>query len=114
MKIKLEQNAAGRLVPSEVNGLDSVPFAGVGCHRPQGRKAAPKIVSCVDFPSRGFAARFHLRLDEFAVRFTEPLKQNGNGRAVVPSQSDDPVPEINELGFRFVLARDVGPGAGTA
>jgi len=30
MAIKLEKNAAGRLVPTEVNGREAVPFAGVG------------------------------------------------------------------------------------
>jgi citrate lyase subunit alpha/citrate CoA-transferase len=49
----LERNAAGRLVPTDVNGRGSVPFAGVGGHRPTGRKAAPHIASCVDYPADG-------------------------------------------------------------
>ncbi|MGD9253829.1 MAG: citrate lyase subunit alpha, partial [Holophagae bacterium] len=51
--MKLEKNAAGRLVPTEVNGRDSVPFAGVGGFRPTGRKAAPTVVSCADYPADG-------------------------------------------------------------
>jgi citrate lyase subunit alpha/citrate CoA-transferase len=53
MVVKMEKNAAGRLVPSSVNGRESGPFAGVGGHRPSGRKAAPLIASCVDYPADG-------------------------------------------------------------
>jgi citrate lyase subunit alpha/citrate CoA-transferase len=49
----LVRNEAGRLVPKVVNGRDSVPFAGVGGHRPSGHKAAPPIATCVDFPDDG-------------------------------------------------------------
>jgi citrate lyase subunit alpha/citrate CoA-transferase len=52
-KLKLEKNAAGRLVPLLVNGRESVPYEGVGKHRPSGRKAAPAIVSCADYPADG-------------------------------------------------------------
>ncbi len=50
---KFEKNAAGRLVPTEVNGRESLPFAGVGGYRPEGRKAAPPISTCLDFPEDG-------------------------------------------------------------
>jgi citrate lyase subunit alpha/citrate CoA-transferase len=53
MALKLEKNAAGRLVPVEVNGRASVPYRGVGGYRPDGRKAAPRIASCVDYPVDG-------------------------------------------------------------
>ena len=53
MAVKLEKNAAGRMVPLEVNGREGVPFKGVGKHRPTGVKAAPRIASCVDFPADG-------------------------------------------------------------
>ncbi len=49
----LVENAAGRLVPTEVNGKEAIPYKGVGKHRPVGRKAAPAIASCIDFPSDG-------------------------------------------------------------
>ena len=49
----LIENAAGRVVPTEVNGRESTPFAGVGKHRPNGRKAAPTIASCIDYPADG-------------------------------------------------------------
>jgi len=53
MAAKLEKNAAGRKVPGEVNGRAAVPFAGVGKHRPDGCKAAPRIASCIDYPADG-------------------------------------------------------------
>ena len=46
-------NAAGRAVPSEVNGEAVVPFQGVGKYTPDGKKHAPKISSCNDYPSDG-------------------------------------------------------------
>ncbi|MBK6901112.1 MAG: citrate lyase subunit alpha [bacterium] len=50
---KLVENAAGRLVPAEINGTPAVPYQGVGRYRPQGRKAAPPIRSCADYPADG-------------------------------------------------------------
>ncbi len=49
----LVRNAAGRLVPTEVNGKAQVPYQGVGAFRPEGRKAAPPIRSCRDYPPDG-------------------------------------------------------------
>jgi citrate lyase subunit alpha/citrate CoA-transferase len=51
--MKLAKNFAGRLVPLEVNGRESIPYQGVAGYRPDGRKAAPKIVSCADYPADG-------------------------------------------------------------
>ena len=51
--VDLVKNAAGRLVPTEVNGLEGIPFQGAGQYKPQGRKAAPRIVSCSDYPLDG-------------------------------------------------------------
>jgi citrate lyase subunit alpha/citrate CoA-transferase len=53
MVTKLKKNAAGRMVPTEVNGREGVPFKGVGGHRPEGVKAAPRIATCVDYPADG-------------------------------------------------------------
>lgn len=50
---KLVMNTLGRAVPSEVNGKAVVPYKGVGKHRPDGNKFAPRISSCVDFPDDG-------------------------------------------------------------
>lgn len=53
MPEKMIKNAAGRLVPVEINGVEQVPFKGVGKHRPSGRKHAPPLASCADYPSDG-------------------------------------------------------------
>lgn len=46
-------NAAGRWVPDEINGKPVIPFQGVGKYIPKGRKAAPPIVSCANYPKDG-------------------------------------------------------------
>ena len=38
---------------SQINGEAAVPFQGVGKYRPQGRKHAPPIASCSDYPADG-------------------------------------------------------------
>src|SRR5512133_3545737 len=48
--MKMTENAAGRLVPDEINGAKAVPFRGVGKHRPVGRKYGPPIPTCIDYP----------------------------------------------------------------
>ncbi len=52
---KLVQNAAGRMVPAEINGVPQTPFRSL-CqhHRPEGRKAAPPVRSCCDYPQDGY------------------------------------------------------------
>ncbi len=50
---KLVKNAAGRLVPTEINGESQVPFQGVGKYKPTDRKHAPKITSNLDYPNDG-------------------------------------------------------------
>ena len=39
-------NAAGRKVPTLVNGKGQVPYQGVGAFEPSGQKAAPPMRSC--------------------------------------------------------------------
>ncbi|MFZ4400185.1 MAG: citrate lyase subunit alpha [Bacteroidales bacterium] len=50
---KLVTNAAGRIVPTEVNGVAQHPYMGVGKYKPVGRKYAPNIVSSSDYPADG-------------------------------------------------------------
>ncbi len=50
---KIVTNALGRKVPTVVNGKEMVPFKGIGKHIPEGRKYAPKIASCANFPQDG-------------------------------------------------------------
>jgi len=49
----MSRNAAGRLVPSTVNGEDQIPFRGVGKVLPEGWKAGPPVRSCAEFPADG-------------------------------------------------------------
>lgn len=53
MSVKMVENAVGRMVPTEVNGKEAVPYKGIGQHKPTGRKFAPKISSCADYPLEG-------------------------------------------------------------
>ncbi len=51
--MKLIKNAAGRLVPTEVNGQEQIPFKGINKYKPTGNKAKPPIRSCKDYPTNG-------------------------------------------------------------
>jgi citrate lyase subunit alpha / citrate CoA-transferase len=53
MMDKWLKNAAGRWVPTEVNGEAVIPYMGVGQYKPSGRKVGPAIPSCACFPSNG-------------------------------------------------------------
>ncbi|UCE59704.1 MAG: citrate lyase subunit alpha [Phycisphaerales bacterium] len=53
MGIELLENAAGRLVPAEVNGKPATPFQGVRKYKPTGNKTAPPVRSCADYPADG-------------------------------------------------------------
>ncbi|MHC1778576.1 MAG: citrate lyase subunit alpha [Lentimicrobium sp.] len=50
---KITTNAVGRVVPQIINGKEAVPFLGVGKFRPTGRKYAPPISTCADYPDDG-------------------------------------------------------------
>jgi citrate lyase subunit alpha/citrate CoA-transferase len=49
----LVENAAGRQVPTEINGHPATPYQGVGKYRPTGTKAAPPVTSCSEYPWDG-------------------------------------------------------------
>jgi citrate lyase subunit alpha/citrate CoA-transferase len=46
-------NAAGRRVPAMINGTPAVPYGGVGARKPAGRRAAPPVATCADYPADG-------------------------------------------------------------
>ncbi|MBN1326440.1 MAG: citrate lyase subunit alpha, partial [Candidatus Cloacimonetes bacterium] len=46
-------NAAGRMVPTIVNGRKVVPFQGVNKYRPDFKGAAPRVPTCIDYPADG-------------------------------------------------------------
>jgi citrate lyase subunit alpha/citrate CoA-transferase len=50
---KLVTNAAGRIVPEIINGEQHIAYQGVGKYKPNGRKYAPFIPSCADYPADG-------------------------------------------------------------
>ncbi len=60
--MKLVKNAAGRFVPTEVNGQKQIPFKGVNKYKPSGFKAKPHIRSCVDYPWDGNKVEKNLRV----------------------------------------------------
>jgi citrate lyase subunit alpha/citrate CoA-transferase len=51
--VELARNAAGRGVPTMVNGKPETPFLGTGKYQPRGRKASPVICSNKDYPDSG-------------------------------------------------------------
>jgi citrate lyase subunit alpha/citrate CoA-transferase len=53
MGIKFVKNAVGRMIPDEVNGKKVIPFQGVHGYRTEGRRYAPPLASCADFPEDG-------------------------------------------------------------
>lgn len=53
MNNKLVKNAAGRMVPLEINGKAVVPYMGVGQYHPNGVHHSPQISSNIDYPSDG-------------------------------------------------------------
>src|SRR5207245_11762166 len=52
-RVELAHNAAGRKVPSVVNGRPQIPYLGVGKYQVRGRKAAPPLRSNKDYPDNG-------------------------------------------------------------
>jgi citrate lyase subunit alpha/citrate CoA-transferase len=52
-KTTLVKNAAGRLVPTSVNGIPVVPFRGVDAFIPKRNMAAPPVRSCAEYSSDG-------------------------------------------------------------
>ncbi|MGB5896349.1 MAG: citrate lyase subunit alpha [Ignavibacteriaceae bacterium] len=59
--MKLVKNAAGRFVPTLVNGKKQIPFKGVNKYKPKDSKAAQAIRSCIDYPWDGIKIQKNLR-----------------------------------------------------
>ena len=53
VKKLLSENAAGRVVPTDINGEPATPYMGVGKFEPAGNHAAPAIRTCADYPDDG-------------------------------------------------------------
>ncbi|MDA3861088.1 MAG: citrate lyase subunit alpha [Melioribacteraceae bacterium] len=73
--MKLVKNAAGRLVPTEINGKKVIPFKGVNKYKPTGNKYGAPIKSCSDYPLDG---------NKVAKNLCEALKKAGlkNGMTI--------------------------------
>jgi citrate lyase subunit alpha/citrate CoA-transferase len=52
-KVEVVLNAAGRRVPTVVNGRPQIAYQGIGRYRPEKNKHAPPIRSCADYASSG-------------------------------------------------------------
>ncbi|MDR1180471.1 MAG: citrate lyase subunit alpha [Bacteroidales bacterium] len=65
---KFVVNAAGKRVPTLVNGMEMVPYLGLKKHRPVGKKASPFIPTCIDYPDDG---------DKVVSSLAEALKKCG-------------------------------------
>jgi citrate lyase subunit alpha/citrate CoA-transferase len=50
---KLVKNAVGRIVPTIINGEEHIPFKGVGKYITDGRRFAPRLASCANYPADG-------------------------------------------------------------
>jgi len=66
--LEMTVNAAGRAVPRQVNGVPQQPYRGLRSDRPAGRKAAPPVRSCSEFPADG---------DKVLPSLTEALDRAG-------------------------------------
>jgi citrate lyase subunit alpha/citrate CoA-transferase len=73
--MKLIKNAAGRLVPDQINGQKQIPFKGVNKHKPNGVKAKPAVKTCIDYPADG---------NKIVASLKEALKKAGlkNGMTI--------------------------------
>src|SRR6478752_6980520 len=52
-KPELALNAAGRMVPTMVNGRPQIPYIGVAKYQPRGRRAAPPVRTAASYPENG-------------------------------------------------------------
>jgi len=50
---KFVKNAAGRIVPTIVNGKQVTPFMGINKYKPIHKATSPRIPSCIDYPPDG-------------------------------------------------------------
>lgn len=75
LKSRLVKNAAGRYVPTVVNGVATIPYKGVNKYRLVHSMFAPPVRSCADFPSDG---------NKLVKNLKEALKKSGlkNGMTI--------------------------------
>jgi citrate lyase subunit alpha/citrate CoA-transferase len=61
MSVNSNKNAAGRVIPEELNGEKQIPFQGTGKYVPRAKKHSPPVASCADYPSDGNKLQKDLR-----------------------------------------------------
>lgn len=59
--MEMVKNAAGRMVPVEINGEKQIPYMGIGKYKPTGVKAKPPVRSCADYPDDGNKVKASLK-----------------------------------------------------
>ncbi len=88
MPVELVKNAAGRLVPTIINGQPQIPFQGVGRYTPTGRRAAPPVRSSNDYPRDGNKVTAYVERHEG----TEARRHEGQGAVPTFPRSHVPTP----------------------
>jgi citrate lyase subunit alpha/citrate CoA-transferase len=53
MATKYVKNAAGRMIPEKINGKPVIPYQGVHQYKTTGRRYAPPLATCANFPEDG-------------------------------------------------------------
>jgi len=53
MANKYVKNAVGRMIPEKINGKPVIPYQGVHKYKTTGRRYAPPLPSCADYPEDG-------------------------------------------------------------
>ena len=53
MATKFVKNALGRMIPEKINGKPVIPYQGVHQYKTTGRRYAPPLASCANFPEDG-------------------------------------------------------------
>ena len=66
--MKMVKNEIGREVPTEVNGQKTIPFKGIGMHKPAGRKVGPPIPSGADYKGNKVLKDIDTALDRLELK----------------------------------------------
>lgn len=94
------------MVPDVVNGEKAIPFMGVGKMKPEGRKHAPRVFSCADYPSNGDKRIGSLRtaLEKCGLRDGMTISTHHHFRNgdLVANMLFDAVKEIGARDIRWV------------
>ncbi len=99
---EMVKNAVGRLVPTSVNGNQETAFLGDGKYEPQGRKAAPPIRACHQYPMDKRVPNMRAALEKIGLRDGMTLGMHHhmrNGDMVAVALFDT----IAEMGIKDII-----------